>query len=245
MTNLNMQAALPLLVWIVCAVGLLFLTVMVVVDMAGKFDYLQSHFPRLVKWSEKREMHGLMLLICFGLLVGDGYELITKEIPEAQLSPIIFQPQRPPEINIVKNVVPLTAESPDSLRRKTIKLVNDLVLFWSQKPQPVQQPIQNPTTDEERQRNTKWDQYWRDANAAYANAGFRERVLGIVRQYRAKGLDIGFLEQAAEQPERLVGAYSFGGIDLNGCSRYMTELCQLRELAYHVDAKDDMIILGP
>ena len=151
--------------------------------------------------------------------------------------------KRPPEVQYVTKEQP--QESPNSLRRRTIKLINDLVLFWSQRPQPVQQPVQNPTTDEERQRNAKWDRYWREVGAAYANAGFRERVLGIVRQYRAKGLDVGFLEQAAEQPERLVGAYSFGGTDLNGCSRYMTELCQLRELAYHVDGNDDMIILGP
>lgn len=132
-----------------------------------------------------------------------------------------------------------TKESPNSLRRRTIKVVNDINLFWSRRPLP-QQPVQNPSTDEERQRNTKWDQYWHEANAAYANAGFRERILGIVRQYKIKGVDTGFLEQAAEQPERMFGGFFSGG---NDCSRYQSELCQLRELAYHVDDQDNAIIL--
>lgn len=134
--------------------------------------------------------------------------------------------------------VPLV-ESPDSLRRRTLKVVNDLTLFWSRRPLPLQ-PVQNPSTDEERQRNAKWDAYWHEANAAYVNAGFRERILGIVRQYKAKGVDIGFLEQAAEQSERTWGAMAYGGTD---CSRYQSELCQLRELAYHVDANDNAIVL--
>ena len=239
-----MQAAISLLVWIVCAVGLLFLTAMVIVDMAGKFDYLVQHFPRLVKWSEKREKHGLMLLICFGLLIGDGYELITKELPEAQLPTIVFEASKPPNITIIKNVMPVTPESPNSLRRKTIRLVDDLISFWAQRPLPAQ-PVQNPGNDDERHRNAVWDQYWRDANAAYIAAGFRERILGLVRQYRSKGLDIGFLEQAAEQPQRLFGSYFAGGPELNTCWQYSSELCQLRELAFHVDAKDEMTIISP
>jgi hypothetical protein len=150
--------------------------------------------------------------------------------------------KRPAEVKYVTRETP--KESPNSLRRRTIKLVNDLVLFWSQRPMPLQ-PVQNPSNDAERQRNEVWAKYWRAVVVDYSNTGFRERVLGIVRQYKSKGLDVGFLEQAAEQPERLVGSYSFGGSDLNGCSRFMSELCQLRELAYHVDANDEMIILGP
>jgi hypothetical protein len=121
-------------------------------------------------------------------------------------------------------------ESKNSLRRKTIKVANDLVIFWSKHPQPSQLQLQGPVAE----------QYWRDTNAAYSNAGFNERILGIVRQYKAKGVNIGWLEQAAEQPERLWGSAPFGGTD---CFVYPSELCQLRELAYHVDAQDNLILL--
>jgi hypothetical protein len=51
------------------------------------------------------------------------------------------------------------------------------------------------------------------------------------------------VEQVFDQPERLVGAAPFGGWQLDNCMQYMTELCQLRELAYHVDASDLPIYL--
>ena len=126
-------------------------------------------------------------------------------------------------------------EPQDSLRHKTIKLVNDLNLFWSQRPAPQQQPVQNPTTDEERERNAAWGRYWQKAKVDYTAGDFSERILGIVRDYKAKGVPTGFLEGQAEQPDRLMGAVLFGGYSLDGCDKYANELCQLRELAFHVN----------
>lgn len=107
----------------------------------------------------------------------------------------------------------------------------------------MQQPVQNASTEEDRQRNAAWDQYWRDAKAAYLNADYRHRLVGIIREYKNKGIDTGYMEQAFDQPDRLVGAAPFGGWQLDNCMQYMTELCQLRELAYHVDANDLPIYL--
>jgi hypothetical protein len=135
-------------------------------------------------------------------------------------------------------------ESPNSLRQRTIRLVSELNIFWSRRPTPTGQKIQNPGSDEERQRNAAWDRYWRDTTAAYTNADFRERILGIVRECKSKGIDTGYLEQGAEQPDRLIGAGAFGGYALSGCGQFMNDLCQLRELAYHVDGHDQVIILG-
>jgi hypothetical protein len=98
----------------------------------------------------------------------------------------------------------------------------------------VQQPVQNASTEEDRQRNAAWDQYWRDAKAAYLNADYRHHLVGIIREYKNKGIDTGYMDQAFDQPDRLVGAAPFGGWQLDNCMQYMTELCQLRELAYHV-----------
>jgi len=134
-------------------------------------------------------------------------------------------------------------EPKTSLRRRTFRLVGDLTAFWSRRPAPLQQPVQNPSTDEERKRNAKWDQYWRDTTAAYENAGFRERIRGIVSEYKSKGIQTGYLE-FADQYNRLVGSAPFGGTSLEDCSRSNTDLCTLRELAYHVDAEDKPILLA-
>lgn len=137
------------------------------------------------------------------------------------------------------NLATLTKpEAPDSLRRRTTRLVSDLSIFWSKRPAPTQQPVSNPTTDEERRRNADLDRYWREAKAAYVRQDFSDRILGIVREYKNKGVPIGFLETGAEQPDRLIGAVPYGGFALDNCDRYANEVCQLRELAFHVDAYD-------
>jgi hypothetical protein len=135
-------------------------------------------------------------------------------------------------------------EPPNSLRRRTVKLINDLTVFWSRRPAPLQQPVQPASTDEDRQRNAKWDQYWRDATAAYENGGYRDRVREIVSEYKSKGIQIGYLEYT-DQYNRLIGASPFGGTGLADCSRSNTDMCTLRELAYHVDARDKPIIFRP
>ena len=96
----------------------------------------------------------------------------------------------------------------------------------------MQQRVQNASTEEDRRRNAAWDQYRRDAKAAYLNADYRHRLVGIIRKYKNKGIDTGYMEQAFDQTDRLVGAPPFGGWELDNCMQYMAELCQLRELAY-------------
>jgi|SRR5882762_1895500 len=141
-----------------------------------------------------------------------------------------------------EKIPPPFVEAKNSLRLRTMRLVEELNIFWSHRPTPLQ-PVQNPSTDEERRRNAGSDRYWRDAGTAYQNANYRERLLGIVREYKNKGIPTGYMEQGFEQSERLVGAGAFGGSNLDDCFRFMSELCQLRELAYHVDAQDQPIFL--
>src|SRR5258708_6802174 len=111
----------------------------------------------------------------------------------------------------------------------------------AKQPPPPQQRVQNPTTDEERKRNADWDRYWQETAVAYAREGFSERVLRVVREYKNKGVPIGLLEIEAEQQNRQIGAFPFGGFSLDNCDRYANDLCQLREMAFHVDARDQMI----
>jgi hypothetical protein len=148
----------------------------------------------------------------------------------------------PAKIQTITITPEIPKESPTSLRRRTLRLVAELAVFWSHRPAPLQ-PVQNPSTDEERNRNAASEQFWRDAEIAYMNGNYKDRLLGIVREYRAKGVDTGWLEQSIDQPNRLFGSYPFGGTALDNCLRYQTDFCQFRELAYHVDAQDQPIFL--
>jgi hypothetical protein len=41
----------------------------------------------------------------------------------------------------------------------------------------------------------------------------------------------------------MIGAPWFGGYAIDSCAGYGNDLCQLYELAYHVDAHDNAIVL--
>ena len=209
--------------------------------MAGRYEYLENHAPKLLRWAEKKWWHRVLLLAAVALLAANLYDL-TKEFEPPELKPIFPATPAPTVDSKAPKAKNTPQESPDSLRRRTIRLANDLTVFWSQKSAPLQQPVQNPSTDEERQRNAKWDQYWRDVTAAYENAGFRDRIRGIVSEYKSKGIQTGYLE-FADQYNRLVGSAPFGGTGQEDCLRSYTDLCTLRELAYHVDANDKPVIL--
>jgi hypothetical protein len=125
-------------------------------------------------------------------------------------------------------------EPNDSLRHKTILLVDELNEFWQSRPAPPGQI--GPQNDE-------WMKYYRKATTAYENARFQQRIVGIVSQYKSAGVDTGTMEQEFARPERLVGAIPYGGYSLANCFAYMSELCQLQDLAYRVDAHGQPIIL--
>jgi hypothetical protein len=126
-------------------------------------------------------------------------------------------------------------ESPVSLRRRTIKLSNEIFDFWQKHPTPSQ-PVQNPANDDERKRNKDFDDYWRTVDGLYKRE-YKERLLGIVREYKGKGVATGYLEAAAEN--HTFGASAFSMIGSPVCSQ--DEICQFRELAFHVDAQDQLI----
>ena len=149
-----------------------------------------------------------------------------SESPEVK-----FLPLKAPEVPKDRQ------ESPTSLRRRTIRMANDLALFWSTHPMPPQ-PIQNPGTDEERKRNETFQNYWREVDARYAST-YKERVVGIIREYKAKGVPAGYLEESAEHHSFGAAAFTTAGSPI--C--FQDEVCQFRELAYHVDGQDQIIIL--
>jgi hypothetical protein len=99
-----------------------------VVDMFGRVDYLKENFPWLSRILERRSAIGVLLLAAIFLIVGDGLELISKEVPEVpSLPPVIVKAPLPPIIQV--RVVAAPIESKDSLRRRTMRLADEVYQF--------------------------------------------------------------------------------------------------------------------
>jgi hypothetical protein len=227
-----MELILGLLTLVPIALIALFFVFAEYLDWHGRLDLIKEKHHKLWRVMNDRPFRLVMLFVIFAALATDLRENLRHPDPEPAVFRFVAPP--PPPVEKSKNE---PSEPTDSLRRRTTKLANELSLFWSRRPAPLQ-PIQNPTTEEERKRNATWDQYWREVESVYARE-CKDRVLGIIREYKVKGVPTGFLEAGAENHS--FGASLFPSIGSPVC--FQDELCQFRELAYHVDARHQMI--GP
>jgi len=225
------------------ATVLLLLAAKEALDMAARIEYAEGAFPSLKRWAENKKWHRILLISTLLFYGGTLYELLKEPSPFIPPIPNLGVPSIAAVVkenkDLTARLTELTKPAPaNSLRHRTIELVNDLTLFWVSRPTPPQQAVPSPMTDDDRARNEKWDSYWKELKAAYQRKEFNERILGIVKEYQTKGVPVGYLDKAAEQPDRLIGALPYGGFSPDTCDQYMTELCLLRELAFHVDAYD-------
>jgi hypothetical protein len=109
--------------------------------------------------------------------------------------------------------LPTTKEGARSLRRRTVRLANDLDTFmaerWAKRP-----------VDQEEAR--KFDQ----ATINLYLSLYKSRTMGVIQELQAKGLDVGLLgAPGAAQSRYLMG----------------DETRQLRDLAYHLDEKGNVV----
>lgn len=224
------KLAVAVVVFAVTFILIVLIGVKAVIDMLATLDFVQTKYPKVVAWSESKASHGALLLVCACLLIFNAYELTQIEFPIAAPPPVVFV-SPPPSFRTTA-----VKEPPNSLRRRTVKLAREITAFWNHNPPPAQQPVSNPSTDDDRQRNAKWDLYWRTVQSTY-NAEYRDRVIGIIREYKSKGVPTGWLEQAAENHP--FGASAFTQLGSPTC--WQDELCQFREMSFHVDPNDQLI----
>jgi hypothetical protein len=225
--------------WFGAAV-LLFFALRGALDLLASIDYAQETFPLLKRVMQTKKWHRLLLsatclfyaYTLYGLLQGPPFIKIEFADPgEAAIRDVVKE-NRDLKAELAKFTEP---EAPDSLRRRTMKAANALNDFWIR--HPIAPPVLNPKTDDDRKRN---ETYWNEVNRIY-DTDYKETILGIIREYKTKGVPTGRLEQSAEN-------HPFGGAAFsmaNGASPicFQDELCQFRELAFHVDARDQK--LGP
>jgi hypothetical protein len=75
---------------VICAI------VFLVVDTFGRVDYLKDKVPWLANALERRSIIGALLMVTGFLLVGDGYELVAKEVPDVAPVRFVFNAPPPP-----------------------------------------------------------------------------------------------------------------------------------------------------
>lgn len=88
--------------------GLLFL----LIDMLSRVDYLRKEVPWLEKIGEKRGVIRGLLIVAIFLLLGNGYELVNKEVPE----PGVIQAKIPTPIAPAVTVQKITIKTTGSGR---------------------------------------------------------------------------------------------------------------------------------
>jgi hypothetical protein len=135
-------------------------------------------------------------------------------------------------------------ESPNSLRRRTIKAAGDLQAFIVQRwenpnrPPAVDPPAPNQEMSEnQRQAVKKWQAYEQETTNIYVRR-YRDNLVSIALTYKNKGIPIGFLDIDLRRGPP--GLYLEGAV---GQGDWGDDIAQLRNLAYRVDAYDNIITI--
>lgn len=84
-----MRLVVSLVILLFGAVVVLVIFGLMVLEMSGKVKHLKEDAPWLITFLLKRESQVGLLLVCALLLTGNGYEVLTKEIPEVPAPPIV------------------------------------------------------------------------------------------------------------------------------------------------------------
>ena len=213
---------LKLVTYVIVGLAILLLAGFEVLDVEGRMDILEKKHPRIWAVASKRPLRFLLLFLCAGFLAKDVKDATEiAEPPRVRLSP--------PVISVRSTAVaPSDAKEPkNSLRRRTLRLADEIDAYGKERGEAR---MTVSTMRDSTGQIPALNQYDSETITMYVSRGMKERTLGIVRELRAKGLDTGYLENSAEQ--RPLTVYGFGG---------WSELAQLRELAYHLDANGNVV----
>lgn len=139
-------------------------------------------------------------------------------------------------------------ESPNSLRRRTIKLANDLdqyvELRWNNHPNRSCEGQNINTATEEQKKAIEECRKYDNETANYINSHFKDKWTGIVRECAAKGVKTGFLENDMEQNHPAQNTMLPFWPSIND-GNYQSAQAKFRELAYHVDAQGNRVDIEP
>jgi hypothetical protein len=99
---------LSVVVWLFAAIVVVGAAGFVVLDAMDKVESIRKRAPWITKILKRRGALLALLMICTVLLIGDGYELLTKEVPEISAPPNVTLTSPPsPRITIYKLPQPI------------------------------------------------------------------------------------------------------------------------------------------
>jgi hypothetical protein len=164
------------------------------------------------------------------------YGALKTQVADLQQKNIVLN-------NQVQKLTPKT-EASNSLRRRTDQLANELQKYlntrYQEHPPRIYPDSSIPNPDEDRKKAIKKAQDYDQETQNYFLAHFQERMVGILKEYDAKGVRTGYLIPSAGRGSLNISPVGFPYAD--DCS---DDLVRFRELAYHVDAQDNLIVVTP
>lgn len=198
------------------AVIILFVAVMEALDWAGRYEYMQTHFPRIVKWADKRQGRLLLLIVAVAMQGRVLWEAHSVKEPS------------------------------NSLRRRTMQLADEMEKYFvARENDPKRPPVaipdsSNPNPSDEQKAAIERYRAYQQETWNYYFTHYKDRTVGIIKEYQAKGVKTAYLESAASQ--RPLAPAMAGSVVEGTC---MDELYQFRELAYHVDGEGNLVVVAP
>jgi hypothetical protein len=226
----------------------LFLAFTDYLDWHGRVEVLHEKHPKLAKFVKNRLLRLVLLLMIFAMLATDVKENLKQIETEPFVIRVVAAPTADPgavnpetaKWKALYESVSGPPESPTSLRRRTMKLANEVSDFLRGRYEahpPFAYPNSNdPNPSEERKAAIKKaEKYDQETTDEYMRK-YKDRAVGIISEYRAKGVSVGFLGQSFSQR---VPVWAIPGSMWE--DNPQNELVQFRELAFHVDGKDELI----
>jgi len=104
----GVRVVLSVAVWLFAAIVVIGAAGFLVLDAMDKVESIRKRAPWIIKILKRRSALLALLMICTVLLIGDGYELLTKEVPEIAAPPsVTFTPPLAPRITIYQLPQPI------------------------------------------------------------------------------------------------------------------------------------------
>jgi hypothetical protein len=102
---------------LVVLAGIIFLAT----DMFGRLDYLKENLPWLNRILERKTAIAVLLLVAIFLLVGDAFELVTKEVPDVP---------SPPTVQVKAPLAPVIQEGSSRVITRTLPVPEPEQRCW-------------------------------------------------------------------------------------------------------------------
>ena len=218
-------------------------------DWFGRLDVLKDKHPKVHRFVNSRPLRVVLLILVFAMLATD----LKSTLQELHAEPLVINWTVPSADAGAKNAeifrlqqklaLLRQAEPASSLRRRTVALADEFERFRRERQEhhpPNAYPNSNdPTPSEERKNAIKLCQQYDQETQDQYNRLYRDRFVGIIREYHTKGVPVGWMENAAAQGNL---AWMPPGSPWEGTPQ--DDVTQFRNLAYRVDGHDNLIALN-